>query len=105
MSVPRLIDVTDLIAFLEHDGTINDEEGIHYLQQMADAGVCATFDDPVVLGLTNEQDQLLASIYDGNHRLILAHEFYHDSKVPVSIQWVESSFPGVPYDGRLGMPS
>lgn len=95
----------DLAPWLEHDGTINDEEyatpGGH-LAMLADAGAHLSADDPLVINVTTWDDGQRASVHDGNHRLILILADDPDQMVPYVIERdLESTFPGHPYHGEL----
>ena len=95
--------------YLEHDGTVNDEEygrpGGH-LDALAAAGAQLSNARPVVLSVNAATRR--ASISDGNHRLILALEQAragHHVLVPVLVSAEPSTHPGFAYDGTLGWPA
>lgn len=91
----------NLKPYLEHKGDIN---GPGYLRAYMEYGIDFDEDGPIELGVFNDEDgQLRASIYDGNHRLLIAIKGKYP-EVPYIVKWVDSLHPGFPYDQSLGMP-
>lgn len=98
----------DLAAYLEHDGDINDEEyggrpGAH-LDVLAEAGAGFDVDEPLLLAVTVRPDgRAVASVLDGNHRLLLTLADDPDALVPYRVvDGAGSRHPGFDYDGSLG---
>ena len=102
----RFAPAVALSRYLEHDGCINDDAcgGVAgaYLAMLAEAGVCASEDDPIILAVIDDDEGPRASILDGNHRLLLALAEDPTAIVPYLIDREgDSSHPGFPYDGAL----
>lgn len=102
------VDPRDLEAYLEHDGSINDEEYGYdgaYLDILSESQACLTERSPVLLSVDAENKK--ASVSDGNHRLILALEDAkegHEVQVPVRVTAEPSLHPGFDYAGEFGWP-
>jgi hypothetical protein len=89
-----------LAPYLEHAGDINPEG---HFEAMLEDGIEATDEDPLVLYVSDEWGELRASVWDGNHRLLVTLERNPKAAVPYVIsRSVDSSHPGFPYDGALG---
>jgi hypothetical protein len=93
-----------LAPYLEHQGDINPAG---YLEAMLEAGIGPTADEPLVLAVRADEHGdrgQVASVVDGNHRLLVALAFDPGAEVPYVIarELEDLSHPGFPYAGELG---
>lgn len=90
--------------FLEHDGSINDQDTPgDYLKLMKESNCRFDETDPMLFGVYGEEGNLTASVFDGNHRLILMLEDSPEEEIPYRIvRNPSNSFPGFDYNGELG---
>jgi hypothetical protein len=96
----------DFEPFLEHWGDVNDEEFDtpgEYLDSLAFNKVGFSLNEPLLFGIYSWEDgSFTASVFDGNHRLVLALK---EDLVEIPYRIVrdpENTFPGYPYSGELG---
>lgn len=84
----------DLAQYLEHDGSIN---GDGYLAALDASGETFDEDHPAVLLVWIEDSVPVATLFDGNHRLLLALERDPQDLIPVHIRrddTIVSTMPG-----------
>jgi ParB-like chromosome segregation protein Spo0J len=103
MAAERLVSTAALWPFREHDGDINLEDDPAYLDNLVELVRAFGITEPLVLNVTDDAfgDDRLASVWDGNHRLVAAYRLGID-QVPLVVRYnLATTFPGYPYHGEF----